>query len=55
MDKTIELVNGVKDIQAIAWNYCLDECSRVRHEMAQKREEVYGAERRGFGGKAANL
>lgn len=38
----------VKDIQAMAWNYCLDECSRVRHEMAQKREEVYGAERRGF-------
>lgn len=38
----------VKDIQAIAWNYCLDECSRVRHEASQKRENIFGAERRGF-------
>ena len=36
------------DMQILAWNFVLDECSRLRHEVNAKREDLYGAERRGF-------
>lgn len=36
------------DMQILAWNFVLDECSRLRQEVNAKREDLYGAERRGF-------
>lgn len=38
----------INDMQAMAWNYCLNECSRIQREAKEKRENIYGEERKGF-------
>ena len=57
LEKTETRINTIRpdlhnqvanDMQILAWIFVLDECSRLRQEVNAKREDLYGAERRGF-------